>query len=320
MGVALVQKIITILAVAVSLAVSASSMSDDAGEPLYTGSIQEIGSPAPEVSQAEILIPLSSAPAIRIEEASAPARIGDAPVLLAAYEPTPEIESFVARPLYYFGAFPGQAVKPNVEEPPPAAPAMEYQSRRPVPQQAPDRAERQTRAPVVRIAFTSPILAPMAHTRFCLESPSECKVPKLQFRSGLVKLTPARRAELAKINTKVNRSIRPEANTGGLAAEKWIVAPEAGDCNDYAVTKRHELLARGWPSRALLLAEVVVPSGEHHLVLVVRTNEGDLVADNLNANIRNWSTVGYEWVRIQTPANPIYWAKVARTTVYAELR
>jgi predicted transglutaminase-like cysteine proteinase len=133
-------------------------------------------------------------------------------------------------------------------------------------------------------------------------------------------MTPARHAELVKINTKVNQAIRPEPNTEGLAAEKWLVAPEAGDCNDYAVTKRHDLMARGWPSRALLLAEVVVASGEHHLVLVVRTNEGDFVADNLNPNIRSWSKVGYEWVRIQTPANPMYWAKLARTTVYAELR
>jgi len=30
-------------------------------------------------------------------------------------------------------------------------------------------------------------------------------------------------------------------------------------------------------------------SSEHHLVLVVRTHEGDLVADNLNSNIRNWN-------------------------------
>jgi predicted transglutaminase-like cysteine proteinase len=33
-------------------------------------------------------------------------------------------------------------------------------------------------------------------------------------------------------------------------------------------------------------------SSEHHLVLVVRTHEGDLVADNLNSNIRNWKLIG----------------------------
>jgi hypothetical protein len=65
-----------------------------------------------------------------------------------------------------------------------------------------------------------------------------------------------------------------------------LIAPKTGNCNDYAVTKRHELLSRGWPSRALLLAEVIVPSGERHLVVVVRVKQGDFVIDNRNADIR----------------------------------
>jgi predicted transglutaminase-like cysteine proteinase len=82
----------------------------------------------------------------------------------------------------------------------------------------------------------------------------------------------------------------------------------------YAVTKRHELLARGWPSRALLLAEVIVPSGEHHLVVVARVKEGDFVIDNLNANIRPWNKTQYRWVRIQTPSNPSAWATVGKAS------
>ena len=46
------------------------------------------------------------------------------------------------------------------------------------------------------------------------------------------------------------------------------------------------MLGRNWPPRVLLLSEVVVPSGAHHLILVVRTKEADLVLDNLNANVR----------------------------------
>ena len=67
------------------------------------------------------------------------------------------------------------------------------------------------------------------------------------------------------------------------------MAPRERDCNDYAVTKRHKLLALGWPSSSLLLAKVVVPSGEHHLILVVRTSEEDLVLDNLNWNVRRFA-------------------------------
>ncbi len=98
-----------------------------------------------------------------------------------------------------------------------------------------------------------------------------------------------------------------------MATEKWVVAPVAGDCHDYAVTKRHDLLAKGWPAHALLLAEVVTSWGEHHLVLVVRTLEGDFVADNLAPDVRPLSRTSYVWVRVQTPNNPMLWAAVGRT-------
>jgi predicted transglutaminase-like cysteine proteinase len=95
-----------------------------------------------------------------------------------------------------------------------------------------------------------------------------------------------------------------------------VIAPPAGDCKDYAITKRHKLLARGWPSRALLLAEVVVPSGEHHLILVVRLAESDVVLDNLTPNIRTVAMTyrRYQWVRIEMPQNPKFWARVQSPT------
>jgi hypothetical protein len=77
------------------------------------------------------------------------------------------------------------------------------------------------------------------------------------------------------------------------------------------VTKRHQLLARGWPSRALILSEVVIPGGEHHLVLVVRAKEGDFVLDNLRYDVRPVARTGYQWVRAQSPDNPKFWSKIA---------
>lgn len=165
-----------------------------------------------------------------------------------------------------------------------------------------------------RIEFSTPVLAPFAHTRFCVQYPEDCRVHRMAFRGTKVALTDKRWAELVAVNAQVNRSIKPEPNLEGVAGEKWLIAPRAGDCNDYAVTKRHELLAKGWPSRSLLLAEVVIPSGEHHLVVVVRAKEGDLVADNLNANIRPWFKTSYRWVRIQSPRNPAFWTAVDKVT------
>jgi predicted transglutaminase-like cysteine proteinase len=168
---------------------------------------------------------------------------------------------------------------------------------------------------VERIKFEHPAMAPMAHTRFCLDYPQECRPERIMFRGGVAKLHSERWADLIEVNRTVNRAIRPERNDGGVASERWLIAPGAGDCNDYAVTKRHELIRRGWPARQLLLAEVVVAGGEHHLVLVVRTSAGDLVLDNLNGNIRTWSSTRYRWVRVQSPRNPLFWSTLSRATV-----
>jgi predicted transglutaminase-like cysteine proteinase len=163
------------------------------------------------------------------------------------------------------------------------------------------------RGAVERIKFETPTLAPMAYTQFCLRYQGEC-TPHVRFRGGPVKLTTERWVDLVEVNKIVNKSIIPERNELGLAAETWLINPNRGDCNDYAVSKRHELIERGWPARALLLSEVVVPNGEHHLVLVVRTFTGDLVLDNLTPQIRPWSRAPYQWVRIQLPNNARLWA------------
>ena len=161
------------------------------------------------------------------------------------------------------------------------------------------------------ISFRTPTLAPMAFTQFCLRYADQCKPQRMIFRGGPVRMTAERLEDLKEVNEVVNAGITPEPNYQGLAGEKWLIAPARGDCNDYAVTKRSALLDRGWPARALLLSEVVTSSGEHHLILVVRTSSGDLVLDNLTHAIRPWSRAPYRWVRIQTPKNPNYWATIA---------
>jgi predicted transglutaminase-like cysteine proteinase len=161
-----------------------------------------------------------------------------------------------------------------------------------------------------RLSFNTPSLAPMAFVRFCMKYAPDCEVRRMAFRPRMIKVTEARWSELTRVNRDVNRAISPQANEAGVLAEEWLVSPRTGDCNDYAVTKRHELLARGWPSRSLLLTEVVVPSGEHHLILVVRTENGDLALDNLSANIRPVSQIRYSWVRAQSAKNPRFWTSV----------
>jgi predicted transglutaminase-like cysteine proteinase len=178
----------------------------------------------------------------------------------------------------------------------------------------------QSRPPISRIQFGTPALAPMSHTFFCLKYRDDCKVEKTTLDAGVMALAPQRWAELVRVNGAVNHSIIPHPNTKGLAGEVWLISPKEGECHDYAVTKRHKLIALGWPEQDLLLAEVVTSWGEHHLVLVIRTSDGDFVADNLNPNIRIWTQVPYQWVRIQSAGDPKIWSTVAGTTVSASSR
>jgi predicted transglutaminase-like cysteine proteinase len=166
-----------------------------------------------------------------------------------------------------------------------------------------------SQAALRRIELGRPTLPPLAYTMFCLRYEAECR-SRRGFRGGPVRLTDERRADLLEVNRLVNLAIVPVLNDLGLAGEAWSINPDRGDCNDYAVSKRHELLRRGWPARALLLSEVIVTSGEHHLVLLVRTRSGNLVLDNLALEIKLWSRVPYRWLRIQVPSSHQLWATI----------
>ena len=158
-----------------------------------------------------------------------------------------------------------------------------------------------------RLPLATPVLPPMAFSRFCLRYREECEVRRLPSAAGVSR---ARWGEVTRVNAEVNLAIAPQADDGDVVHETWQVSPAAGACHDYAVTKRHELMQLGWPSRALLLAEVVTSWGEHHLVLVIRTRAGDFVADSLNPSIRPWYATHYRWLRVQSPENPLYWSTV----------
>jgi predicted transglutaminase-like cysteine proteinase len=166
----------------------------------------------------------------------------------------------------------------------------------------------------LHLRFGDTTLPPMAHTLFCLHYPDECRA-RLPFRGGPVPLTKPRWADLKEVNEAVNGAIIPDPNVLGPVPEAWLINPERGDCNDYAVSKRHRLLSRGWPQRTLLLVEVVTTWGKRHLVLLVRTKSGDLVLDNLTAQIRPWARAPYRWIRIQSPSNPQYWHIVGQRSV-----
>jgi len=178
-------------------------------------------------------------------------------------------------------------------------------------------AEARSRSPQEAIQSSvveaSPTLAPFQHVRFCLRYPSECKTTADAL--DRIELSTETSELLTRVNHSVNMSIRPISKAyGSNLGDGWTIAPDAGDCNDYAVTKRHELIESGLPSKALRLAVVKTASGIGHLVLVIATTQGDIVMDNLTETIRPWQSSSYQWLKIQSAADAKYWYEVKTPT------
>jgi len=164
------------------------------------------------------------------------------------------------------------------------------------------------------IMDASPTLAPFQHVRFCLRYPSDCKSNPAEIDH--IDLNAETSELLERVNHSVNLSIIPTIKDYGTnLGDGWTIAPDTGDCNDYAVTKRHELLESGLPSKALRLSVVKTASGIGHLVLVVVTSKGNIVLDNLTEMIRPWQSTDYHWLKIQSASDSKFWHEIKAPAV-----
>ncbi|PZA12860.1 transglutaminase [Rhodopseudomonas palustris] len=161
------------------------------------------------------------------------------------------------------------------------------------------------------LSEAAPALAPFQHVRFCMRYPHDCSSDLEQ--ADRVELSPSTVKLLEATNRNVNAQIAPIQKTYGADLKVgWTIGPKAGDCNDYAVTKRHRLIESGLPARALRLSVVRTPDRIGHLVLLVSTTDGDLVLDNLTPTIRTWQNSDYEWIKVQSSTDARLWFDVGR--------
>ena len=157
--------------------------------------------------------------------------------------------------------------------------------------------------------------APAGHIDFCQRYPQECRTGA---RVAAVRLTASLWQELIAVNQTVNTLIRPETDEKlhGVA-EYWELSLTAGDCEEYVILKRHELIARGWPASVLLITVVRDELGEGHAVLTVRTDRGDLILDNKRATIMPWMLTGYRYVKMQAQADAGAWTRIDERQIEA---
>lgn len=123
---------------------------------------------------------------------------------------------------------------------------------------------------------------------------------------------------LGKVNRDVNARIEPMSDMAQYGTDDvWVVNPASrkGDCEDYALTKRAELMRAGVPASDMFVQVVRIPvnvaarmagvegasllasdsdvDGYIHAVLVVRTPKGFMVLDNLTNRVREFKSTGY---------------------------
>ena len=114
-------------------------------------------------------------------------------------------------------------------------------------------------------------------------------------------LTQARWAELDAINRQVNSTVTPVTDLELYGREElWTYPNRYGDCEDYALLKRHMLIRQGWAPESLLMTVVWDENGEGHAVLTVTTSAGDFVLDNKRDDIRRWQATGYTFEKRQS--------------------
>jgi predicted transglutaminase-like cysteine proteinase len=114
------------------------------------------------------------------------------------------------------------------------------------------------------------------------------------------------------INSRANRSVRSISDMQQYrVAERWALpTARGGDCEDYAIYKKLELIKAGFPPEQLLIATVLDRQRQSHAVLVLRTGGADLVLDNLTNRIVPWNKTGYTFLRMQDPRQPSRWVSV----------
>jgi predicted transglutaminase-like cysteine proteinase len=158
-----------------------------------------------------------------------------------------------------------------------------------------------------KIRFGELSAMPSGYYAMCVGRPSLCRARAGRIATspdGSVVLTGAAMDQLNAVNARVNAAIEPAYR------DAWTPEQPAGDCKDFAMTKRQRLIESGWPSSALPVAIVRTPLGEKHLVLVARTSGGDFVLDNLAGAIAPWTRPSYSWEKILSPTDDLVWRTV----------
>jgi predicted transglutaminase-like cysteine proteinase len=159
-----------------------------------------------------------------------------------------------------------------------------------------------------------PTSIPVGAAEFCKANRGECgpMAPMVEIET----LTESAWNQLVGINDRVNGAVAPMTDADLYnVTEYWTYPDGQGDCEDYALEKRRQLIAKGWDASTLLMTVVRQRNGEGHAVLMVRTDRGDLVLDNQDGRVMLWKDTAYEFVKRQSQTDSGKWVGIDDTRI-----
>lgn len=151
---------------------------------------------------------------------------------------------------------------------------------------------------------------PLGWVQFCRDFPADCAARPA--RIDAVRLDRGSWNLMAGINSRVNAAVEPVTDMDQYGVDEHWTYPVSGrgDCEDYVLEKKRQMIAAGFPASALLVTVVRDRRGEGHAVLTVRTDRGDFILDNETDAIRLWNQTGYRFVKRQSEADPNRWVTI----------
>lgn len=151
---------------------------------------------------------------------------------------------------------------------------------------------------------------PIGHYEFCRANPVECNIRLRD--SGPERMSGSLWKQIVAVNVGVNAAIKPVNDIDLYGKDEVWAYPDngVGDCEDYVLEKRRELMSRGVSLSNLLITVVRKPDGEGHAVLTLRTDKGDFVLDNLTDAVRQWDETGYRFLKRQASNHTGHWVGI----------
>lgn len=157
------------------------------------------------------------------------------------------------------------------------------------------------------ISTRGPVAAPTGAKKLCQRYQWACD------HSGMADpKNPLSLKQIRSLNRKINRKYR-EISDQQQYGQKEYWAPltkRGGDCEDFALTKKYNLIHYGVPPESLVISTVLDKRRNAHAVLILLTRQGDYVLDNLTNQMKLWNRTGYFYLRMQNPEAPHLWENV----------